>query len=192
MKYSVKVNKVTRENSNIKGIVTIVFNDSFIFKRIRLVQGKNGQMFLSMPAKIHEVENSKKRVFKDLFNPTNKDFRNALTKAAIESYESNGEIKTGYTESGEEMPITVHVRPSSFESSVVKGLVSVVFDDNFVVKSFRYCETPTSRFLGMPSVKKIEREHIEGSKPQFYEFCAPTNKRFYNALMELVNADYSK
>ena len=57
MKYSVKTIKNRNEGLKVKGFVTIMLNDEFILRHIRLIEGKNGQLFLSMPYRFRVDKN---------------------------------------------------------------------------------------------------------------------------------------
>jgi DNA-binding cell septation regulator SpoVG len=188
MKYSVKTIKNRNEGLKVKGFVTIMLNDEFILRHIRLIEGKNGQLFLSMPYRFR-VDKNGKRVLNDMFNPTNNDFRKALTDAAIQSLEAGGEIIVNHTESGEDsMPMEIRFRNRPVENTNIQGFVSVVFDNCFVIKSMRFCKNENgSYFLGMPSYRAPE-----GYKKKYIELCNPVTRNFSETLLELSKEDAEK
>lgn len=188
MKYSVKTIKNRNEGLKTKGYVTIMLNDEFILRHIRLIEGKNGQLFLSMPYKLRVDKNGKK-AFNDVFNPTKSDFRKAVTDAAIQSLETDGEVIVGYTESGKDsMPIEIRFRNRPVKDTNIQGFVSVIFDDCFVIKSVRLCKNDNGvYFLGMPSYKTPE-----GYKKRYVELCNPVTRNFSDALLNLSKEDAEK
>lgn len=188
MKYSVKTTKNRNEGLKVKGFVTIMLNDEFILRHIRLIEGKNGQLFLSMPYRLRTGKDGK-RALSDMFNPTNNNFRKALTDAAIQSLKAGGEIVVNHTESGEDsMPMEIRFRNRPVENTNIQGFISVVFDNCFVIKSMRFCKNENgSYFLGMPSYRAPE-----GYKKKYIELCNPVTRNFSKTLLELSKEDAEK
>lgn len=188
MNYSVKVIKTERShNPKIKGYATVILNNSFILKNIRVMQGREGSMYLAMPAWVNKTENHR-TVFKDKFNPITKDFRSLMTDAAVKAYET-GEVVTGQTGSGDDMPIEVSVKSSTRNKGNIKASANVVFDNSIVVKGIRYCVNDDQvSFLGYPS-NVINRPSEE--KHRFVAVCYPITKDFSNALYEAIADTYA-
>lgn len=69
-----------RTAGKVKAIASVSLDDSFVIKRIRIVEGVNG-LFISMPA----VKNASGE-FKDICFPCTKGFRSDLENAVIEAY----------------------------------------------------------------------------------------------------------
>lgn len=67
-------------DSNLKAICSINFENLFVVHGVRLVSGKEG-MFLSFPARIKGNNN-----FIDVAHPIDSEFRNQLTELVIEHY----------------------------------------------------------------------------------------------------------
>ena len=49
MKYTVKVNKVRKNEGNLRGFATVVFGESFKITNIAILENSNGNLFVSMP-----------------------------------------------------------------------------------------------------------------------------------------------
>ncbi len=89
MKYTIKVNEVKKQDSNVKGFATVVFGDSFKITNIAIVQNKeNGKLFVSMPRyKSNERDENGATVFKDVCNPITSDFREELYGSILAEFE---------------------------------------------------------------------------------------------------------
>ena len=93
MKINVKTTKLEASTNNVKGLCSVTFGDSFVVKNISVVESKKGGLFLSMPCfKSKTVDENGNPVFKDIAFPITKEFREALYKQVMDSYES-GEVK---------------------------------------------------------------------------------------------------
>lgn len=76
--FSVTVTPYERENSNIRGLAHIYFDNSFIVNNVNIVQGKD-KMFISMPSyKTKQVDDQGKPVYQDVCYPVTKEFREKL------------------------------------------------------------------------------------------------------------------
>lgn len=76
--FSVTVTPFERENSNIRGLARIYFDNSFIVNNVNIVQGKD-KMFISMPSyKTKQVDDQGKPVYQDVCYPVTKEFREKL------------------------------------------------------------------------------------------------------------------
>lgn len=77
---SVKLRKIEKEGSRMKGIVSIILDDSIAIHDIRVIQGEE-RLFVAMP--------SKKRndgEYQDIVHPINHEFRNLVETAILEEY----------------------------------------------------------------------------------------------------------
>ena len=78
---SVSVHKVTGENSRMKGIATVVLDDCFKIKGIRIIE-KDDKMMLAMPSR-----KNKNNENEDVAHPLNAETREMFEKAVFEEYE---------------------------------------------------------------------------------------------------------
>ena len=93
MKINVKTTKLEASTNNVKGLCSVTFGDSFVVMNISVVESKKGGLFVSMPCfKSKTVDENGNPVFKDIAFPITKEFREALYKQVMDSYES-GEVK---------------------------------------------------------------------------------------------------
>ena len=78
LQFSVVVTPYTRENSNIRGLARIYFDDSFIVNNVNLLQGKE-KIFIAMPSyKTKQLDEQGRPIYQDVCYPVTKDFREKL------------------------------------------------------------------------------------------------------------------
>lgn len=78
---SVSVRKVEKEGSRMKGIASIVLDNSFAVHDIRVIEGDNG-LFIAMPSRKTATGG-----YRDIAHPINPDMRKLLQDAILEEYE---------------------------------------------------------------------------------------------------------
>lgn len=85
--FTVKVTPFERENSNIRGLARIYFEDSFVVGNVNILQGK-GSLFVAMPTyKTNRKDEQGKTVYQDICYPVTKEFREKLYGEIMECYE---------------------------------------------------------------------------------------------------------
>ncbi len=85
---SVNVRKIEKEGSRMKGIASIVLDDSFAIHDIRVIEGDNG-MFIAMPSRKTATGS-----YRDIAHPINPDMRKVLQDAILEGYEKAEDVKS--------------------------------------------------------------------------------------------------
>lgn len=78
---SVSVHKVSLENSRMKGIATVVLDDCFKIKGIRIIE-KEDKLMLAMPSR-----KNKNNENEDVAHPLNAETRKMFEDAVISEYE---------------------------------------------------------------------------------------------------------
>lgn len=76
----VRVHKVEKEGSRVKGYATITIDDCFAVCNIRIIEGEN-RMFCAMPNE--KIGDNK---FIDVAHPTNKETRELIESKILEEY----------------------------------------------------------------------------------------------------------
>lgn len=74
------VNIYLRENMKMKGLASVILDDCFVVRDIRIIEGEEG-LFIAMP--------SKKKVdgeYKDIAHPITQECREMFTKSVLEAY----------------------------------------------------------------------------------------------------------
>lgn len=198
MKYTVKVNKVRKNEGSLRGFATVVFGESFKVTNIAILENSAGNLFVSMPRyRSSEVDEQNNFVFKDICNPITKEFREELYDAILEGYKNAGrESRTTAKESAEpEMPsFAVKVTPYERENSNIKGLARIYLDDNFVINNVSVLQGKDDVFVAMPSFK-TKQTNKEG-KAVYQDICFPVTKEFrenlYGEIIETYKEEKAK
>lgn len=81
---NVKVNKVKKEDSRLRGMATITLDDEIAIHNIRIIEGNNG-LFIAMPSK--KVEEDK---YMDLIHPIKSEVRKEMEQKILEVYGEEG------------------------------------------------------------------------------------------------------
>ncbi len=68
------------ENQRIKAFVAITFDNAFVIKSMRLMEGQKG-LYLRMPSR-----KKANGVYQDIAHPINNEMRQEMEKAVIEAY----------------------------------------------------------------------------------------------------------
>ena len=78
---SVNVRKIEKEGSRMKGIASVLLDDSFAVHDIRIIEGDNG-LFIAMPSRKTATGG-----YRDIAHPINPQVRAMFEEAILEAYE---------------------------------------------------------------------------------------------------------
>lgn len=78
---SVNVRKIEKESSRMKGIASVLLDDSFAIHDIRIIEGEKG-LFIAMPSK--KTPNGG---YRDIAHPINSEVRTMFEEAILKAYE---------------------------------------------------------------------------------------------------------
>ena len=79
---SVKVRKIEKEGSRMKGIASVLLDDSFAVHDIRIIEGDNG-LFIAMPSRKTATGG-----YRDIAHPINPEVRAMFEDAILEAYKN--------------------------------------------------------------------------------------------------------
>lgn len=79
---SVNVRKIEKEGSRMKGIASVLLDDSFVVHDIRIIEGDNG-LFIAMPSRKTPTGG-----YRDIAHPINPEVRSMFEEAIITEYEN--------------------------------------------------------------------------------------------------------
>ena len=79
---SVNVRKINKESSRMKGIASVLIDDSFAVHDIRIIEGANG-LFIAMPSRKTATGG-----YRDIAHPINPEVRTMFEEAIFEAYEN--------------------------------------------------------------------------------------------------------
>ena len=82
---SVTVRKIEKENSRMKGIASVLIDDSFAVHDIRIIEGDNG-LFIAMPSRKTPTGG-----YRDIAHPINPEVRKMFEEAILEEYNKEDE-----------------------------------------------------------------------------------------------------
>ena len=77
-----------KENGRLKAYATVVFDDCFIVRDLKVIEGEKG-LFISMPSR-----RRKDGSFRDIVHPLNADTRKMIEEAIIKEY--NKAVESGF------------------------------------------------------------------------------------------------
>jgi len=78
---SVNVRKIEKESSRMKGIASVLLDDSFAVHDIRIIEGEKG-LFIAMPSK-----KTPSGGYRDVAHPINPEVRSMFEEAILKAYE---------------------------------------------------------------------------------------------------------
>ncbi len=85
---SVNVRKIEKEGSRMKGIASVLLDDSFAVHDIRIIEGDNG-LFIAMPSRKTTMGG-----YRDIAHPINPEVRAMFEDAIIDAYnKAEDEVK---------------------------------------------------------------------------------------------------
>ena len=79
---SVNVRKIEKEGSRMKGIASVVLDDSFAVHDIRIIEGEKG-LFIAMPSRKNALGE-----YRDIAHPINPETRALFEEAILEAYKN--------------------------------------------------------------------------------------------------------
>ncbi len=83
---SVNVRKIEKEGSRMKGIASVLLDDSFAVHDIRIIEGDNG-LFIAMPSRKTATGD-----YRDIAHPINPEVRGMFEEAIIEAYKNAEDV----------------------------------------------------------------------------------------------------
>ena len=103
MKIKAKITRMVDGNSKIKAIADVSFEGGFRVTGIKVCQGSKG-LFLGMPSNSYTNSDGEKKYI-DIFFPTTKESRDALTKEVISKYKAEMEQTQKQSQTASEAPL---------------------------------------------------------------------------------------
>ena len=83
---SVNVRKIEKEGSRMKGIASVLLDDSFAVHDIRIIVGDNG-LFIAMPSRKTAAGG-----YRDIAHPINPEVRAMFEEAILNAYENAEDV----------------------------------------------------------------------------------------------------
>lgn len=89
---SVQVRRIEKEGSRMRGIASVVIDDSFAIKDIRIIEGEE-KLFIAMPSRKYPDG-----VYRDVAHPITQEVRNMFEEAILNEYENTSVSSEGSVE----------------------------------------------------------------------------------------------
>ena len=83
---SVNVRKIEKEGSRMKGIASVLLDDSFAVHDIRIIEGDNG-LFIAMPSRKTAAGG-----YRDIAHPINPEVRAMFEEAIVAAYDKAEDV----------------------------------------------------------------------------------------------------
>ena len=84
---SVNVRKIEKEGSRMRGIASVLLDDSFAVHDIRIIEGEKG-LFIAMPSKKTPTGE-----YRDIAHPINPEVRSMFEEAILKAYDEAEDAK---------------------------------------------------------------------------------------------------
>ncbi len=89
---SVNVRKINKEGSRMKGIASVLLDDSFAVHDIRIIEGEKG-LFIAMPSKKTPTGD-----YRDIAHPINPEVRSMFEEAILKAYDEAEDVPSSEEE----------------------------------------------------------------------------------------------
>lgn len=183
MDYSIRVYKVDKEDSRLRGFVSITFEEGFCVKSIALKESSKGNLYLEMP-KFLDFETQEYLPF---FNFKDGAFRKQVTEQVAEAYRQIEDryIDIEETWGDEELYYDLSVTPTK-GNDTFKADVAMKLQDAFVVQQMHVIQGWNGKtFVGMPQRENTQRGEKE-------DIAHPISADFKRELEGAVMDEYHK
>lgn len=155
MGYSIDVREAKGNNDKLKGVASIVIDDSFKVRNISIIEGKKG-LFVSMP-RLKSQDKEGNTVYKDVCHPIKADFRKQLYEDILSTFQEAMKSEERHArfeakDIKESPDLNVSVYPVNKENSTLKGVAKIYLNDNFIVENIPIRAGKDGKaFVAMPS-----------------------------------------
>ena len=188
MGYSISAGINKGENEKLKGIASVVIDKAFKISNIAIFEGKKG-LFVAMP-RFKGKDKEGNEAYKDVCHPITAEFRKALYddilmtfNEAMKSDKHFAKYESLDIQDAPKLGVTVH--PFNKENSTLKGMASIVLNDNFIVENIPVREGKNGLFVAMPSYKSVRTD-------DYKDVVYPVTKEFREELSNAVLAQFEK
>lgn len=194
MGFSVSVGITKDESKKVKGVASVVIDNSFKISNITIVDRGEKGLRVAMPAlKVNTPDNNV--AFKEVCHPVTKEFRDELynkilaTYAVAASGENEKKFQKFSTLDVKDEPKLAVWSVSLVNDSnnpTLKGTANIALNDNFIIENMPIRENKDGEaFLAMPSYRN-------SSTGEFHNIVNPVTKEFREKLQQAVLEKYEK
>lgn len=126
-----RLRKIENENNRLKGITSIILNDSLVVENIKIISGDKGY-FIAMPTRKRNDG-----TFKEIAHPTVAKMNADITKAVLDAF-NYGTYNQGKIEEFHVTDVKVGIINSP--KGNLRAIASVLLNDEFVIHEIKIVE----------------------------------------------------
>ena len=184
MRLRVSTVEAGNEREALRGTASVTFDEQIKVTGIRIIEGKNGALFVAMPS-----YKAKDGEYKDICNPISAEFREALYGCILAAFEENPGTSMLYNaDSKEKLEVTARVTPIEGDNGV-KAIASVYLNNGFGLNNVTVRESKEGKlYAAAPSYRTNERNE-DGTvvyRNNFY----PVTKKAQEQFQKIVLSAY--
>lgn len=176
--YTIKVSKSKDEESNIRGYATVTLANSFELKNIKIVESKEGKLFISMPSTQGvDVETGEKKYY-PVFKTLSEGFQEELSESILEAFNNL-------------RPPKIYATITSIntdETSATKAFAKIEIDGAISISGVALMKGVNGYFVNMPSYK-LKDESLENP---YKEYCHSITSECNEEIIKKVTSAYEK
>jgi len=189
MKYTIKVNEAVSEtNERLKGFASVTFGDSLKVRNIAIYESQKGSLYVKMPAyHTGERDGDDRPIYKDIFYPMNREFREELYDNILDAFaeceEGKNEISVDHGE--ETLDYDLQVVANKGRRSNVKAFARIILEDSFVIGQVKVKQSwANEEYVDMPSVSRKNDDGKTERQSICYPVTAEFREKLYGQVME--------
>ena len=118
----VRLRKVNNQDTRMKALVSVTFDEAFVVHDLRVIDGNNG-LFVAMPSKL-----TPDGEFRDIAHPINTEMRQHVQEEVMRVYEETEDPAS--EDSNEAVEPTVESDPAEDEDSTLESTASEESDES--------------------------------------------------------------
>lgn len=176
--YSIKVSKAKDEESQIRGYATVTLENSFELKNIKIVENKEGKLFVSMPSVQGADSETGEIKYYAVFKPISEEFQKTLSEEILAAYNN---LKTP----------KIYAKITSIntdENSATKAFAKIEIAGVMSINGVALMNGTNGYFVNMPCYK-IKDESVENP---YREFCHSVSSECSEEIVKKVSEAYEK
>lgn len=187
MNYKIEVNEVNND-TNLKGMASVVFGDAYKISNIAILEGEKGK-YIRMPSyKTQKKDDDGKNIYENICHPITTEFANEFRENIIKALESEDkELVVGNI--GEDMKFEASSHPLSREDKM-RGIASLYIEDAFVVKNITIIEGDKGLFVSNPTIKTKKTDSEDN--PIYRDVCYPITAEARETIYGKILDDYNE
>ena len=147
---SIKIQRLENKNTNLKAIVTVIFDNLVVVRDIKIVDVSN-QVFIAMPSvKLLTGE------FEEICYPLTAEFQDYMQRNIIDLFNS-GESEKTFEDDFSEPKMNVKIK-LVLNNNMINGVCSAIFDDKFIIRNIKIVRTDDKEIMIIFPYRKTQND----------------------------------